>query len=130
MCSLPHTPSLRRCLVWRSRGSVNFRPKGCSSKPPGGGYRLHESVRNYIGRLRNREATKSADAKERLLVTQAELAEMEAQQRAGELVAVADVERHWTDLVAHFCQRMLFAAAPGGAARGRGIGREEHPRVE
>lgn len=92
--------------------------EGVCIKAPKGGYRLHESVRNYIGRLRKGDS-KSADAKERLMLARAELAEMEAKVRSGELIQVADVERHWTDLMLNFRQRMLslpHRAAPMAAA--------------
>lgn len=76
-----------------------------------GTYVLESSVRAYCKHLRSMAAGRggeaAASARERLGQAQAALAEVKAQQLAGELIKASEVEKVWTSKLRSFRNRIL-----------------------
>ncbi len=89
--------------------------EGIIPKASRGRYELVPVVRGYIKYLRDRAINADvkdgdADHRKRLTKARADIAEMEAERLAGELVPVDRAEQVWTDAVANFRQRTLAVA--------------------
>jgi phage terminase Nu1 subunit (DNA packaging protein) len=105
---------IARLLDLTERRIQQLGREGIIPKPERGQYDLVGAVRGYVHYLREqagRNAGGTADfgtERVRLIKAKADLAEMEAAQMRGDLVAAMEVEQAWTDILALLKARLLI----------------------
>lgn len=110
---------IAKLLMLTPRRVQQLANDGVFPKGERGKYELVPTVQGYIKFLKDRAIGgdvqgDDSEHKRRLMKARADIAEMEAERMAGELVPVDAVEKTWTDIVARFRARML--AVPPKAA--------------
>jgi phage terminase Nu1 subunit (DNA packaging protein) len=105
---------IARLLDLTERRIQQLGREGIIPKPERGQYDLVGAVRGYVHYLREQAGRNAGGAADfgtervRLIKAKADLAEMEAAQMRGDLVAAMEVEQAWTDILALLKARLLI----------------------
>lgn len=111
--------TIAKLLLLTDRRVQQLAREGVLPRGEKGRYELVPAVQGYIKYLKDRAIGADlpgdeGDHKRRLLKARADIAEMEAERLAGDLVPVDQVEKVWIEITSRVRQRML-AVAPKAA---------------
>lgn len=111
--------TIAKLLLLTDRRVQQLAKEGVLPRGERGRYELVPVVQSYIKYLKDRAIGADmpgdeGDHKRRLLKARADIAEMEAERLAGDLVPVDQVEKSWVEITSRVRQRML-AVAPKAA---------------